>query len=108
GIWTGPRRLGWAGRCPMMLTMMLTMRRWSVRCLRRLRPRRCPGPPPPDYVGIHRELRRKGVTLELLWMEYKQAHPKGYQYSQFCWLYQQWAGRVDLVMRHQHRAGDKL
>src|SRR5947209_467553 len=63
---------------------------------------------PPDYVGIHRELRRKGVTLELLWMEYKQDHPEGYQYSQFCWLYQQWAGRVDVVMRHQHRAGDKL
>jgi transposase len=63
---------------------------------------------PPDYAEIHRELRRKGVTLELLWMEYKQAHPEGYQYSQFCWLYRQWAGRVDLVMRHQHRAGDKL
>jgi transposase len=41
-------------------------------------------------------------------MEYKQACPDGYQYSQFCHLYQQWAGRVDLVMRHQHRAGDKL
>jgi len=41
-------------------------------------------------------------------MEYKQAHAQGYQYSQFCWLYRQWAGRVDLVMRHQHRAGDKL
>jgi transposase len=47
---------------------------------------------PPDFAGIHRELRRKGVTLELLWMEYEQAHPEGYQYSQFCWLYQQWAG----------------
>jgi hypothetical protein len=32
----------------------------------------------------------------------------GYQYSRFCELYQQWAGRVDLVMRHHHRAGDKL
>lgn len=63
---------------------------------------------PPDFGWVHRELRRKGVTLQLLWMEYKQAHPDGYQYSQFCGLYQQWAGRVDLVMRHQHRAGDKL
>jgi transposase len=62
----------------------------------------------PDFGWVHRELRRKGVTLQLLWMEYKQAHPEGYQYSQFCWRYQQWAGRVDLVMRHQHRAGDKL
>jgi transposase len=63
---------------------------------------------PPDFGWVHRELRRKGVTLQLLWMEYKQAHPDGYQYSQFCGLYQQWAGRVDLVMRHTHRAGDKL
>jgi transposase len=64
--------------------------------------------PAPDFGWVHRELRRKGVTLELLWMEYKQAYLDGYQYSRFCWLYRQWAGRVDLVMRHQHRAGDKL
>jgi transposase len=62
----------------------------------------------PDFGWVHRELRRKGVTLQLLHIEYKQDHPDGYQYSQFCWLYQQWAGRVDLVMRHHHRAGDKL
>jgi transposase len=63
---------------------------------------------PPDFGWVHRELRRKGVTLQLLHMEYKHAQPDGYQYSQFCGLYQQWAGRVDLVMRHDHRAGDKL
>lgn len=63
---------------------------------------------PPDFGWVHRELRRKGVTLELLWMEYKQAVPDGFQYSRFCALYADWAGRVDLVMRHQHRAGDKL
>ena len=62
----------------------------------------------PDYGWMHRELRRQGVTLQLLWMEYRQAHPDGYGYSQFCAHYQQWAGRIDLVMRHQHRAGDKL
>lgn len=73
-----------------------------------------PSPPstvprtPPDFGWVHRELRRKGVTLQLLHMEYKQAQPEGYQYSQFCALYQQWAGRVDLVLRHSHRAGDKL
>jgi transposase len=63
---------------------------------------------PPDFGWMHRELRRKGVTLQLLHLEYKQVHPDGYQYSRFCELYQQWAGRVDLVMRHHHRAGDKL
>jgi transposase len=74
-----------------------------------------PVPPPPvgarpmpDFAWVHRELRRKGVTLQLLWMEYKQAHPDGYQHSQFCHLYQRWAGRVDLVLRQTHRAGDKL
>jgi transposase len=41
-------------------------------------------------------------------MEYKQATPDGYQYSRFCELYLNWAGRVDLVMRQHHRAGDKL
>jgi transposase len=61
----------------------------------------------PDFGWVHRELRRKGVTLQLLWMEYKQAHPDGYQYSQFCELYRRWSERVDLVMR-QHRPGDKL
>jgi transposase len=73
-----------------------------------------PAPPssvprtPADCGWIHRELRCKGVTLQLLWMEYRQAHADGYGYSQFCARYQQWAGRVDRVMRHQHRAGDKL
>ena len=38
---------------------------------------------PLDFVQIHRELRRKAVTLMLLWQEYKAAHPDGYQYSQF-------------------------
>jgi hypothetical protein len=66
------------------------------------------GRPMPDFAWVHRELRRKGVTLQLLWMEYKQAHPDGYQHSQFCHLYQRWAGRVDLVLRQTHRAGDKL
>lgn len=63
---------------------------------------------PPDCAWIHRELRRKGVTLQLLHLEYKQAYPDGFQYTRFCELYADWAGRVDLVMRQTHRAGDKL
>src|SRR5437763_15764828 len=55
---------------------------------------------PPDFAWVHRELRRKGVGLQLLGMEYKRAPPGGYQYSPFCWRCQQWAGRVDRVMRH--------
>jgi len=62
----------------------------------------------PDWSYIHRELRRKAVTLMLLWQEYKEQHPDGYQYSQFCHLYRRWAGRIDPVMRQEHRAGEKM
>ncbi len=62
----------------------------------------------PDWPHIHRELRRKGVTLTLLWHEYKAAHPEGFQYSWFCEQYRAWAGKVDGVMRQEHRAGEKL
>jgi len=63
---------------------------------------------PPDFVTIHRELRRKAVTLMLLWQEYKAADPEGYQYSQFCYLYHQWKEQIDPVMRLEHRAGETL
>ena len=64
--------------------------------------------PVPDWSEVHRELRRKGVTMALLWQEYKESHPDGYQYSWFCKLYNIWSGKVDLVMRQEHRAGEKL
>ena len=64
--------------------------------------------PAPDWPAIHRERRRPGVTLLLLWVEYKQRQPDGFQYSQFANLYREWVSRsVDLVMRHTHRAGEK-
>ena len=63
----------------------------------------------PDWSAVHRELRRKGVTLFLLWQEYKAAHPDdGYQYSQFCQRYRQWAGTLDVCMRQEHKAGERL
>ena len=62
--------------------------------------------PPMDY--IQRELRRKGVTLQLLWYEYKRTNPDGYQYSQFCWRYHQWRGKLDVCLRQAYRAGEKL
>ncbi len=69
-----------------------------------------PGParPLPDWADVHRELRRKGVTLQLLWFEYKERHPDGYQYTQFVERYRRWARQLDVVMRHEHRAGEKL
>jgi len=62
----------------------------------------------PDWSQIHRELRRKGVTLTLLWYEYKAEHPNGFQYSWFCDQYRAWAAKLDVVMRQEHRAGEKL
>lgn len=64
--------------------------------------------PPLNFSHIHQELKRKGVTLMLLWDEYKAENPQGYQYSQFCCLYQQWCNLLDPVMRQDHRAGEKL
>lgn len=62
----------------------------------------------PDWTQVHRELRRKGVTLQLLWQEYKEAQgDEGYQYSQFCDLYRRFRGQLDVVMRQEHRAGEK-
>lgn len=62
--------------------------------------------PPMDY--IHRELKRKRVTLQLLWYEYKKTNPDGYQYSQFCERYRQWTGKLDVCLRQSYRAGEKL
>jgi transposase len=62
----------------------------------------------PDWSTINRELKRKGVTLFLLWQEYRESHPQGYQYSWFCECYRAWQGQLDVVMRQDHRAGEKL
>jgi len=64
--------------------------------------------PLPDWEKVHHELKRKGVTLQLLWQEYRQAHPEGYQYTQFCEHYRRWAGKLDVWMRQHHKAGEKL
>ena len=64
--------------------------------------------PLPDWSEVRRELRGKNVTLALLWEEYKAIHPEGLQYSRFCEQYREWAGKLDLVMRQEHRAGEKL
>lgn len=64
--------------------------------------------PDPDWLHVHRELKRRGVTLQLLWHEYKAVHPDGYQYSRFCDLYRDWKAHLDPVLRQQHRAGEKV
>ena len=64
--------------------------------------------PMPPMEDIHKELRKKGVTLLLLWFEYKENYPDGYQYSQFCELIRRWEKTLDLSLRQQYRAGEKM
>lgn len=67
------------------------------------------GAPLPDFPRIYQELRRhRHLTLSLLWQEYKQDRPDGYQYSRFCQLYRQWERKLDVTLRQEHRAGDKM
>jgi transposase len=66
------------------------------------------GRPLPDLDYVTRELRRKGVTLFLLWEEYRARHPTGFGYSRFCELYGEHAAKLDPRMRQVHRAGEKL
>ena len=64
---------------------------------------------PPDFAAIHEQLRsNKYVTLQLLWEEYRQANPEGYRYSRFCELYQRWRSKLDVVLRQEHKAGEKM
>jgi transposase len=62
----------------------------------------------PNWADIHRDLSRKGVTLRLLWEEYRADHPDGYGYSRFCELYRRWEGKLSPVMRQRHPAGERL
>ena len=62
----------------------------------------------PDWAVIHRELKRKHVTLSILWDEYIEQHPDGYRYSRFCDLYRSWEGKLSVTMRQAHGGGEKL
>lgn len=62
----------------------------------------------PSMEEVHQELKRPGVTLKLLWLEHKASCPEGYQYTQFCVHYRQWKATLDLCLRQDYRAGEKL
>ena len=63
--------------------------------------------PGPDWEYIYKELRKKGVTLQLLWREYREQHPEGFGYSQFCNYYGRHKKTLNPVMRQRHKAGEK-
>jgi transposase len=62
----------------------------------------------PDWAAIHRELRRPGVTLQLLWEEHRGVHPDGYGYSRYCELYRAWECRLSPTMRQLHVVGERM
>jgi transposase len=64
--------------------------------------------PVPEWAKVHLELKRPHVTLMLVWLEHREVFPDGHSYSQFCELYRRWRRGVDVVMRQDHKAGEKL
>jgi transposase len=63
----------------------------------------------PEFAAIHEQLREhRHLTLQLLWEEYRQANSDGYRYSRFCELYQRWRSKLDVVLRLEHKAGEKM
>jgi transposase len=64
--------------------------------------------PMPDWEYVRKELKKRNVTLRLLWDEYQKVHPDGYGYSQWCELYRHYVQKLDPPMRQNHKAGEKL
>jgi transposase len=65
--------------------------------------------PTPDFAALHSQLQKhKHLTLQLLWEEYRAQEAGGYGYSRFCELYSGWKQTQDVVLRQEHRAGEKL
>jgi transposase len=64
--------------------------------------------PLPHWPTVHAELKRAGVTLQLLWNEHSQQHPNSYGYSRFCELYRAWEGKLTPTMRQTYIAGERM
>ena len=67
-----------------------------------------PARPLPDWPQVHKELKRRAVTLLLLWEEYRAEHADGYGYSRFCDLYRLWRQTISPTMRQTHGPAEKL
>jgi transposase len=64
--------------------------------------------PLPDYSVVHQELKKAGVTLELLWQEYKEAHPAGYQMTQFRRYYYDFVKKLKVSIRQRYKFGESM
>ena len=67
-----------------------------------------PERPLPDWKTVRDELKKKGVTLKLLWIEYREQHPDGYRYTQFCEYYRKWAKAQSPGGRFTHNGGEEM
>jgi len=72
------------------------------------RPPEAAGRPLPPMAQVHQELRRPGVTLQLLWEEYRRESPAGYAYTQFCEYYKRFRTQLEPSLRQSYKAGEKL
>jgi transposase len=62
----------------------------------------------PDFASLHEQFQQhRHLTLQLAWEEYRQAHPEGFGYSRFCELYGRWSRKQDVVLRQNHKLGEK-
>lgn len=62
-----------------------------------------------DFEEVHRQLKtQRHLTLQLVWEEYRETQPDGYGYSRFCELYQQWSRNLNVVLRQEHRPGERM
>jgi len=73
-----------------------------------VRPVRNQSKPLPDFKQIHLDLKKPGVTLMLLWQEYKDKNPDGYQLTQFCQLYHVFTGTLRVTLRQTYTAGEVM
>jgi len=64
--------------------------------------------PLPDFEWIHQELKKQSVTMYLLWQEYKQVNPTGYEYSQFRKYYYKYVRKIDVTLRQRHKFGESM
>jgi transposase len=62
----------------------------------------------PDWEQVRKELKRRSVSLRLLWTEYREGRVDGYSYSQYCELYRRYVKKLDPPIRQNHKAGEKL
>lgn len=67
-----------------------------------------PERPLPNWETVREELKKKGVTLRLLWIEFRDKHPDGYGYTQYCEYYRNWAKTQSPTGRFPHQGGEEL